>query len=84
VGGSLDHCPILLQLEKEDEKPPGPFKFNHAWIGEEDFHRLIYDNWKPFNPSTGETAMSQFVANLKHVKKLVANWDKNEKGFLSS
>jgi hypothetical protein len=30
VGGDFDHCPILLQIEKKNEKPPSPFKFGQA------------------------------------------------------
>jgi hypothetical protein len=29
VEGSLDHLPIMIQLEKEEWNPLGPFKFNH-------------------------------------------------------
>jgi hypothetical protein len=29
-GESLDHLPTSFQIKKEDNKPLGPFKFNHA------------------------------------------------------
>lgn len=29
-GGISDHFPMLLQMERGDSKPPGPFMFNHC------------------------------------------------------
>ena len=33
-GGALDHLPIFLQIEKDDKKPHGPFKFKQSLLGE--------------------------------------------------
>ena len=30
--GLYDHILILIQLEKEDRKPPCPFKYDHDWL----------------------------------------------------
>jgi hypothetical protein len=79
VGGAFDHCPIMLQIEKKNEKPPSPFKFNHACLEEDEFKALITSNWKRFYPLVGDSAMLQFASNLKRGKKLAAVRGKQKK-----
>ena len=42
--GLYDHLLILMQLEKEDRKPPMPFKSNNDWLAKEYFRLLITKN----------------------------------------
>ena len=39
--GLCGHLLILIQLEKDDIKPPLPFKYNHDWLAEEYFRLII-------------------------------------------
>lgn len=39
--GLSDHCSIFLQVEKDDNKPAGPFKFNTVWMEDEEFIKLV-------------------------------------------
>jgi hypothetical protein len=41
VGGDSDHLPIILQLKKENNKPPSSFKFNSKWIEDKGFINLV-------------------------------------------
>ena len=59
-------------------KPLGPFKFNHALLKEEDFRRLINENWKLFDPLMRKATMFQLIFNSNKVEKLVACWEKKE------
>ena len=39
--GLYDHLLIFIQLEKEDRKPPFPFKSNNDWLVKEYFRLLV-------------------------------------------
>ena len=42
--GLYDHLLILIQLKKENIKPPFPFKFKHDWLDKEYFRlRILVD-----------------------------------------
>ena len=76
MDGVSNHQTILLQLDYVTEKVLGSFKFNHAWIKENDFHRLVLDNWHHYDPNLDEATMVQFVASLKHC---VVTWGRERK-----
>jgi len=40
-GTCLGHFPIFLKLEKNDENPLGPFKFNPFWVQNEEFQKIV-------------------------------------------
>jgi hypothetical protein len=40
-GGILNHLPVLLELTKEDKKSIAPLKFNHTWIMEEYYIKMV-------------------------------------------
>jgi len=50
----LDHFPIVLELIKDGEKTMAHFKYNPSWYEEEDFQRLVKDNWKHYEEGLGE------------------------------
>jgi ABC-type transporter lipoprotein component MlaA len=64
----------MLQIKKDEQKPPTTFKFNHLWLKEEGFRDMVIQNRRRYNPSIVESAMFQFTANLRKVKKVVAKW----------
>lgn len=79
VGGvAPDYLPLLMQIEKEDNKPPEPFKFNDTWLEEEWFRNLVIQSWKKYEPNAGERSMFQFAKNLKKVKRIMVAWAKEK------
>ena len=53
VGSMSNHLPFLLQIQSPEMKPATQFKFNLAWLLEEDYRKLIGDTWSPLvvNPN---------------------------------
>jgi hypothetical protein len=47
---SLTIFPILLQVEKEDNKPPISFKFNSKWL-EDEVGNLVKIEWIGYDDS---------------------------------
>ena len=41
IGGESNHFPVFLHMEREECKPPSPFKFNYGWLENEDFVKLV-------------------------------------------
>jgi len=74
-GRFSNHLPILLQIDKDDQKPPRPFKFNHKRLEDEGLTNMVMKNWKMFEPKTRETMMYRFVINLNNVKKIAVEWE---------
>jgi len=70
-GRSSHHSIVLLHIEKRDNKPHGPFKFNHTWLEDEDFINLVSQNWRKYDSSLEDSTMYQFAKNLKKVKKIL-------------
>eukprot|EP01018_Ginkgo_biloba_P004985 Gb_28741 [translate_table: standard] len=79
VGGDFDHFPFFLELAYPGRKPPSPFKFNSAWLGEEAFKQKLKDIWVTFDESSRESASIQFAANLKRLKQVAADWAHRKK-----
>ena len=81
VGNNVwyDHLFIIIQLEKEDRKPPFTFKSNHDWLDKEYFTLLIIQNNFFYDPCWWDSVMLQFSSNLKQVKKLVVESAKMKK-----
>jgi hypothetical protein len=67
IGGESDHHPIFLEVAGDSRKPSSPFKFNSAWLKEEEFLNLVKELWNPIIQE--ERAMVQFSQNLKNLKK---------------
>jgi len=68
-GGLSDHCPILFQLENNEEKPWIPFKFNLGWFVEEEFQELVRSNWTNYDPTLHLSTSEQFASSLNKIKK---------------
>jgi hypothetical protein len=73
-GGGSDYNPIFIQVEKVDEKPSSPFKFNLIWLVEEKFNELVRREWKAHGVGMGLLANRQFANILKDLKKKVTYW----------
>jgi hypothetical protein len=65
-GGESDHDPIFMEVAVNTRKPTSPFKFNSAWMKEEEFINLVKETWIPLNQDERETV--QFARNLKTLK----------------
>jgi hypothetical protein len=66
VGGIYDHMTIMLNIEKGCLKPLTPLKFNHDWMKENDFGKLIADAWTHLRDIPRSSYMHQMVINIKH------------------
>jgi len=78
-GGISDHSPILMQILGPHLKPKAPFKFNHLWLLDQSFSKLVTDFWKA-HPIDRESSMARgFVKNLTELKHIVINWAKEKK-----
>jgi len=73
-GGVSDHCPIFLEMRGRRRKPPSPFKFNHIWLKEESFQKLVQDLWVHRPQKSMEFAGSHFHQNLKRIKQTTLTW----------
>jgi hypothetical protein len=83
-GGLSDHMLVMFIMVSDEEKPPSPLKFNHIWLLEEDFKKLVEDLWVHITLSSS-TYMFQFVENIAKVKEAMRNCIKayNEKSQAS-
>ncbi|KAH9298238.1 hypothetical protein KI387_029920, partial [Taxus chinensis] len=68
------HFPIVLDIEDDGVKQGAPFKFNPAWILDQDFNNLVKENWRPFDPSTSNYVCQQFHDSLRNLKQLASKW----------
>lgn len=39
----------------------------------------MLDDWKPFNPNSTKSVMTQFMTNLKLIKCLTIDWDRGQR-----
>jgi hypothetical protein len=60
-GGGSNHLHKLLQIETDDQEPPGPFKFSHTSLEDEWLRNLVTLKWRKFYPNIGESIMFQFA-----------------------
>jgi hypothetical protein len=61
VSGSSNHLLVSLQVERDENKPPRPFKFNPKLLKDEEFTILVRHKWKKFDPTNGNIAMFKFL-----------------------
>jgi hypothetical protein len=73
TGSVYDCVPIFIQFEKDDLKPPAPFKFNSNWLGDEDFIKIVKEERIKYDAQAEGSAMHQFFLNLKRVKRILWN-----------
>jgi exonuclease III len=74
TGGTSDHRPVVLSLDPPEIKPPTPFKFNPAWLEEEDYKIMFQSVWTPLVNSQSRSFMQQWADNLSKVKKATKSW----------
>ena len=56
-GGLSDHKPITLSISTPEEKPPTPFRFNPNWLDDEEYKKLVKENWKSIDLQPTEGCM---------------------------
>ena len=74
VGGMSDHLPVFLQIQNPEIKPMAPFKFNPAWLMEEDYRKLIGNLLRPLEENANFSYMKRIVENLHKVKRVTKPW----------
>eukprot|EP00253_Pinus_taeda_P004659 PITA_04659 len=78
AGGLSDHSPIHLEILGPLAKPKAPFKFNHTWLQDQDFIKLVSDFWQT-HPINKEASLARgFCKNLTELKHIVINWAKEK------
>eukprot|EP00253_Pinus_taeda_P006660 PITA_06660 len=78
-GGISDHSPIILEILGNHQKPKAPFKFNHTWLQDQSFTKLVTDYWRT-HPIDRESSMARgFVKNLTELKHIMINWANDKK-----
>ena len=53
-----------------------PFKFNPAWLLEEDYQKMIGHSWNHFGANPNVSYMKKLAENLNKVKKVSKPWAK--------
>eukprot|EP00253_Pinus_taeda_P027637 PITA_27637 len=77
-GGISDHSPIHLEILGPLAKPKAPFKFNHTWLKDQNFTKLVSDFWQT-HPINREASLARgFCKNLSELKHIVINWAKEK------
>eukprot|EP00253_Pinus_taeda_P010718 PITA_10718 len=78
TGGISDHSPIYLEILGPHHKPKAPFKFNHTWLQDPNFIKLVSDFWIA-NPINREESLAKgFYKNLTMLKHIAINWAKDK------
>jgi len=67
--GVTHYMPIVLEVSKAGPKIPLPMKFNHEWLKEEDYNKMIEETWHPLSEDAGQYFMQQFYENIGKNKK---------------
>jgi hypothetical protein len=68
----------LVLIGRRPQNPTTPFKFNSSWLKDESFQQPVKSNWTNIRDSDGTPIGTQFVSNLKRIKKLVIPWEKTK------
>ena len=59
VGSLSHHLPVLLRIQSPESKSVAPFKFNPAWLMEEDYRKLVGETWNLLVVNPNVTFMKQ-------------------------
>jgi len=65
---------VWLEIEGGSKNLSNPFKFNATWLSDDEFRKIVKDNWVGYDLGTSLSAVVHFVANLKPIKQLVIPW----------
>lgn len=79
AGGKFDHSPIYLEILGPEVKPRAPFKFNHVWLQDEEYTKLIKDHWVSHPISNHRSAAEGFCHNLSQLKQITMASAKEKK-----
>jgi len=74
-----DHLPIVLQLDFGLSYKHYPFKFNHHWVEDDDFQKLIRGHWKRDRVGGGGSTMEALSDNLLSMKHIMKRWERHKK-----
>jgi hypothetical protein len=64
--GFFNHSAILLKIDKKNDKPPSPYKFNPLC--------LVANEWTIFDPISNKSNYYQLISTLKRVEKVTIKW----------
>ena len=78
-GGISDHAPIYLEILGPKAKPKSPYKFNHVWLQEPRYIKMVTDYWKENIISSHRSLAEGFCHNLSQLKHLSISWAIEEK-----
>lgn len=73
-GGISDHMPIYLDIQGPIKKPKAPFKFNHTWLKDPSYIKMITDYWQSHPINGPESLAKGFCRNLSEIKHLSIVW----------
>eukprot|EP00253_Pinus_taeda_P031947 PITA_31947 len=81
TGGISNHYPIYLELSGPTTKPKSPFKFNHGWLQDPSYIKLVKDFWTHNPIDRSDSLAKGFCMNLSQLKHLSIEWarEKNQK-----
>jgi hypothetical protein len=77
VGNISDHMPIILNISKGGLKPPSPLKFNHDWLKESDFKKLIENEWTHLKDLSDAFICNKWLSNMEKFKQVSRIWSRN-------
>lgn len=73
-GGISDHSPIYLEILGPHYKPKAPFKFNHVWLQDPTYVRIVTDFWVANPIDRSDSLEKGFCSNLSKLKHLFISW----------
>lgn len=79
VGGKSNHSPIFLEILGPEVKPRAPFKFNHIWLQDEEYIKLIKDYWVSHPISNNRMTAEGLCHNPSKLKQITKTWTKEKK-----
>ena len=76
-----DHCPIMLNTDPLEPKPPKPFCFEQMWLTNPTFPSLVEDSWQASEliPSAS-SSLSRFPRRLDALMENIRSWNKTHFG----
>eukprot|EP00253_Pinus_taeda_P006367 PITA_06367 len=69
-GGLSDHNPIYLEIQGPFKKLKAPFKFNHTWLKDPTYVKMIEDYWISHPINDTESLAKGFCRNLSEIKHI--------------
>jgi len=83
-GGVSDHSPIYLEIQGPFKKPKAPFKFNHVWLNDPSYIKLVSNFWIENPINRAESFAKGFCDNLFEIKHLSINWAREKHALETS